>query len=325
MPNREEIFELYTKLIAKICETKLAYLISKEVKLEFLNHEESKIKERKVQLEKDSLAFMIPLESIDSSLVVFLEQAQVPAIADIFSGGDGNVEPELSDNQKLVFLDTTTQFLTSVFKYLVFKSDNLQLAYGDTKDQLIATGVETELDIFGTLRAIALNMKLTIDGDHSVDFIVNIDKEHYSAFLEKLLPVFPNVNLDTIAEKLKKDLTVTKPNGKFDIDIGSKRTKEDSLYIVDEKRNLDFISDVNLDLIVELGRVDMEFNQVLNLTKGSAIELDRHCSQSVDLYVHNQLVAKGEVIAIDDCFGLKVTEILGSINLFRDIGKQLAK
>lgn len=101
------------------------------------------------------------------------------------------------------------------------------------------------------------------------------------------------------------------------IDEGSAVEAKDELYTVDESRNLDFISDVNLDLIVELGRVDLELNKVLNLAKGSAIELDRQCNESVDLYVHNQLVAKGEVIAVDDCFGLKITEIMGAINLFR--------
>ena len=207
------------------------------------------------------------------------------------------------------------------FKYLVFKSDDLQLSYGETKDQIIEAAKEKNVDMFGNMAATAFRLKLTINETHSIEFVVNVDKERYNDFLEKLAIVFPVVNIDTIGEQLKKEMSSIKINSKYDLEPGVKNNKEDSLYRIDEKRNLSFISDVNLDLIVELGRVDMEFSDVLNLTKGSAIELDRHCSQSVDLYVHNQLVAKGEVIAIDDCFGLKVTEILGSINLFRDLGK----
>jgi flagellar motor switch protein FliN len=321
MSENQDNFELYTKLVAKICETKLAYLISKDVRLEYIGQEESKIIDKKIEPEKESMSFSIPLETIESSLVVYSELDQVPAIADIFAGGDGKVGPVLSDSQKMVFLDTTTQFLTSVFKFLVYKSDDLQLAYGETRDQILEPGKENIVDMFGNMQAIAFRLKLTIDEASSIELVVNVDKERYEAFIEKLTKIFPSVNLDTIEDQLKKEMSAVKASNRYDIDPSTKKNKEDSLYVVDETRNLDFISDVNLDLIVELGRVDMEFSDVLNLTKGSAIELDRHCSQSVDLYVHNQLVAKGEVIAIDDCFGLKVTEILGSINLFKDLGR----
>lgn len=321
MSENQDNFELYTKLVAKICETKLAYLISKDVKFELLGKEDSKIIDKKITTEKDSMCLAIPLEALESSLVVYSDLEQVPPIADIFAGGDGKVDPELTDSQKMVFLDTTTQFLTSVFKYLVYKSDDLQLEYGETRDQIFEASKETEIDMFGNMDATAIRFKLTIDEDTSLELVVNIDKMRYERFVEKLLTVFPALNLDTIGDTLKKEMSAVKSSSKYDIEPGAKNNKEDSLYVVDEKRNLGFISDVNLDLIVELGRVDMEFSDVLDLTKGSAIALDRHCSQSVDLYVHNQLVAKGEVIAIDDCFGLKVTEILGSINLFRDLGK----
>ena len=286
MAEEMDNFELYTKLVAKICETKLAYLISKDVSFEFVGQEDSKINERNVQLEKDAMALIIPLEAIESSLVLHSDLEQIPAIADIFAGGDGEVAPELTETQRMVFLDTSTQFLTSVFKYLVFKGKDLQLEYGDTKEQSIEAGKETALELYGTMEPIAYRLKLTIN-DKSIEFVVNVDKAHYENFIEKLSNIFPNVNLDTIIDQLKKELNTTRANTKFDLEPGVKSNKEDALYMVDEKRNLGFISDVNLDLIVELGRVDMEFSDVLNLAKGSAIELDRHCSESVDLYVHN--------------------------------------
>ena len=74
---------------------------------------------------------------------------------------------------------------------------------------------------------------------------------------------------------------------------------------------------------MELGRSEMQFGQLLCLTKGSAIELDKQCHDPVDLYAHNQLIARGEVVAIDDCFGLKITEVLGDLQLAKKLGLSL--
>ena len=83
---------------------------------------------------------------------------------------------------------------------------------------------------------------------------------------------------------------------------------------VDEKKNLNLLMDIRLGLIVELGRAEMHLKDILKLTKGSIIELDRLSGESVDLFVNNKLIARGEVVVIDDNFVLRITQLAGASN-----------
>lgn len=83
---------------------------------------------------------------------------------------------------------------------------------------------------------------------------------------------------------------------------------------VDEKKNLNLLLDIRMGLIVELGRTEMHLKDILKLTKGSIIELDRLSGEAVDLFVNNKLIARGEVVVIDDNFGLRITQLAGAQN-----------
>ncbi len=75
-------------------------------------------------------------------------------------------------------------------------------------------------------------------------------------------------------------------------------------------RGIELILDIPLEVTVELGRVRMLIKDVLELSNGSIVELDRVAGEPVDLLVNGRLVAKGEVVVIEDNFGIRVTEIL---------------
>lgn len=77
-------------------------------------------------------------------------------------------------------------------------------------------------------------------------------------------------------------------------------------------RELERLTDVGLELTVEVGRTRMTLGQALALGPGSVITLDRLADQPVDLLVNGMPVARGEVVVIDDVFGLRVTQIVAS-------------
>jgi flagellar motor switch protein FliN/FliY len=87
-----------------------------------------------------------------------------------------------------------------------------------------------------------------------------------------------------------------------------------------EKKNLNLLLDIKLGLIVELGRSEMQLRDILKLTKGSVIELDRLSGEPVDLFVNNKIIARGEVVVIDDSFGLRITQLAGNIELSSELG-----
>lgn len=74
-------------------------------------------------------------------------------------------------------------------------------------------------------------------------------------------------------------------------------------------KNLDLLLDIKLQLAVELGRCELPIKKVLELTRGSIIELDKVAGEPVELYANGKLVAQGEVVVIEDNFGLRITSI----------------
>ncbi|GLB59339.1 flagellar motor switch phosphatase FliY [Cytobacillus sp. NCCP-133] len=77
-----------------------------------------------------------------------------------------------------------------------------------------------------------------------------------------------------------------------------------------ETRNLDMLLDIPLQITVELGRTKRSVKEILELSSGSIIELDKLAGEPVDILVNNRLIAQGEVVVIDENFGVRVTEIL---------------
>ena len=75
-------------------------------------------------------------------------------------------------------------------------------------------------------------------------------------------------------------------------------------------QGLDLLMDVPLKVTVELGRTRMQIRDVLELGKGSVVELDKLAGEPVDLLVNGKLIARGEVVVIDENFGVRVTDIV---------------
>ncbi|HWR56208.1 MAG TPA: flagellar motor switch phosphatase FliY [Negativicutes bacterium] len=74
--------------------------------------------------------------------------------------------------------------------------------------------------------------------------------------------------------------------------------------------NIDFIADVPLQITVELGRTRKLIREILDLVPGSVVELDKLAGEPVDVLVNGRLIAKGEVVVIDENFGVRVTDII---------------
>ena len=81
------------------------------------------------------------------------------------------------------------------------------------------------------------------------------------------------------------------------------------------KKNLDILQDVSMHVSVELGRTKSSIKQVMDLETGSIVELDKIAGEQVEIFVNEKLVAKGEVIVIEDKFGVRVTSTnLNTVN-----------
>ncbi len=88
----------------------------------------------------------------------------------------------------------------------------------------------------------------------------------------------------------------------------------------DGKRNLDLILDIPVTVSVELGHTSMLIKDILALSLGSIVELDKAAGTPVDLLVRGKLLAQGEVVVVDENFGVKITNICGSAERVKNLG-----
>ncbi|MDF2566601.1 MAG: flagellar motor switch protein FliN [Oscillospiraceae bacterium] len=78
--------------------------------------------------------------------------------------------------------------------------------------------------------------------------------------------------------------------------------------------NLNIIMDVPLEITVEIGKTSRQVKEIMEFTQGSIIELDKQAGDPVDIIVNGELIAKGDVVVIDDYFGVRITEIIEKNN-----------
>lgn len=79
-----------------------------------------------------------------------------------------------------------------------------------------------------------------------------------------------------------------------------------------ENRDLDAVYDVPVQITAVLGKAHMPVNQLLKLGRGAVVELDRRVGEAVDIFVNNKLIARGEVVLVEDRLGITMTEIIKS-------------
>ena len=78
------------------------------------------------------------------------------------------------------------------------------------------------------------------------------------------------------------------------------------------EKDLHAIYDVPVQVSAVLGRTTMQVSQLLKLGRGAVVELDRRVGEPIDIYVNNRLVARGEVVVVDEKLGITMTEIVKS-------------
>lgn len=77
-----------------------------------------------------------------------------------------------------------------------------------------------------------------------------------------------------------------------------------------DSKELDAIYDIPVQISAVLGKSTMQVAQLLKLGRGAVVELDRKVGEAIDIYVNNRLVARGEVVVVDDRLGVTMTEII---------------
>jgi flagellar motor switch protein FliN/FliY len=87
-----------------------------------------------------------------------------------------------------------------------------------------------------------------------------------------------------------------------------------------EGQSIDFILDIPLEVTVELGRTSMLINDLLQLGQGSVVELNKLAGEPLEILVNRKLIARGEVVVVNEKFGVRLTDIVSPIERVKSLG-----
>lgn len=289
---------------------------------------------------KGSVFIEINYESgLEGKTVFVLTEMDTAIIADLMMGGDGKVsKPEIGDLQLSAVGEAMNQMMgTSVTALSSVFNTNIEFSAPVVKSNNENTNNLS--DEFLNVPVVAVFNDLKVEGliDSKIIQIspISTNKTQLSKLTNMMDVVVENVvktvNLDDFgqsknvldhdynigAEVLPEINPVEKPVTVQPVQFTS---FNDYTNVYGESgKNLDLLMDVKLKLTVELGRSELAIKKVLELTRGSIIELDKVAGEPVELFANGKLIAKGEVVVIEDNFGLRITSIVSPDNRIKHL------
>ncbi|MEW6989378.1 flagellar motor switch protein FliN [Colwelliaceae bacterium 6441] len=95
--------------------------------------------------------------------------------------------------------------------------------------------------------------------------------------------------------------------------------EEDAPITGDEQRKLDAILDIPVTISMEVGRSHISIRNLLQLNQGSVVELDRVAGEALDVLVNGTLIAHGEVVVVNDKFGIRLTDVISQVERIKKL------
>jgi flagellar motor switch protein FliN len=249
-------------------------------------------------------------------------------IADLMMGGDGNIqETELSDLQLSAAGEAMNQMIGTSCTTMS-SMYNIPIDITPPIVELAKNGITVDLakEVF-EFPIIAVSFKLKVGDliDSEIVQLVSLDsvKEQINRLMKSMNTMIEGVQVNkekqSVAEFSQKE-TPAVAEAPITVQPAKFTSFDNSPGISGEKnKNLDLLMDVKLKLTVELGRSELTIKKVLELTRGSVIELDKVAGEPVELYANGKLIARGEVIVIEDNFGLRITNISNLDGKFKNL------
>ena len=130
-------------------------------------------------------------------------------------------------------------------------------------------------------------------------------------------------DLDNLAEKLAQEAEAMTAamDTKSESSSGSSSSGSDSATSSAKDRNLQMILDIPLRVTVELGRTKMPVSDLLNLTQGSVIELNKLAGEPMEVLVNDKLIARGEAVVVNEKFGVRLTDVISPSERVEQLNK----
>ena len=266
------------------------------------------------------------IEGLDGNNILILREKDVKIITDLMMGGSGtDVDAtELTELHLSAICEAMNQMMgsaaTSISSVLEKKVD-------------ISPPTASLIDLEGTIDeeglgdflkgqfvkvAFRLEIGSLIDSELMQLYPIDFAKELYSKFMsstetEQPAPAAPTpqpVAQQPTAPASQPMPTPAVPSQPVNVAPAQFQAFDTNINPLMQQENIGLIMDVPLEVTVELGRTNKTIKEILDFSPGTIIELNKLAGEAIDLLVNGKYVAKGEVVVIEDNFGIRITEIV---------------
>lgn len=282
------------------------------------------------------------IEGIDGNNILILKEQDVKVITDLMMGGDGsNVEGELSELHLSAISEAMNQMMgsaaTSLSSMLEKKVDISPptASLVDLNDSIEDKAISSFLD--GQVVQVAFDMKIggLIDSQIMQLYPFDFAKELYQKFIgsgsmdtnstAETTPVqqaapqpeasqpapapMPQAapQMEPNMAQMQQPYMMPAPN--MNVQPAQFQNFNPGIGPLLQQENIDLIMDVPLEVTVELGRANKSIKEILDFSPGTILELNKLAGEPVDVLVNGKFVAKGEVVVIEENFGIRLVEI----------------
>ncbi|MBV5111322.1 flagellar motor switch phosphatase FliY [Bacillus altitudinis] len=270
-------------------------------------------------------------EGFSASNLLVIQQTDAAVIADLMMGGDGtNADPSLSEIHLSAVQEAMNQMMGSaatsmstVFNKKIDISpprvELLDVKEGEGTDRIPAEEMLVKVSFRLTIgELIDSNIMQLYPITFAKDLIAELtdpaeeepvqEAPQSAPEPQQAAPQAQSAPMQQSAPPKRQ----AKPNPAEPVNVAPVEFEafSEPQHTTSQLGNLDMLMDIPLSITVELGRTQRSVKEVLELSAGSIIELDKLAGEPVDILVNKRIVAKGEVVVIDENFGVRVTDIL---------------
>jgi flagellar motor switch protein FliN/FliY len=250
-------------------------------------------------------------KGVEGTIVFFFSLAEITKIVDLMLGGDGEPASELNEDSSDALGETMNQILGSSSQTLTEKSANATVSVGQAeviagedvaqlaKEHLSGSsfaGVEFSLD-FGE----KIHSKMFLGLDETLLSSMNqlLHRKEEAPPAPAPTPA-PAASVTHSASAPTTSVTQAMPMA----------APVQHMSLPAEARNIELLMDIELPVVIRIGKTELLLQDILKLTPGSIIELNKATEDPIDMLVNQKLVARGEVVVVDGNFAFRITEII---------------
>ncbi|KMT21684.1 flagellar motor switch phosphatase FliY [Clostridium cylindrosporum] len=280
-------------------------------------------------------------EGLTGANLLVMKIADAAVISSLMMGGDGSIDPEISELGELELsavseamnqmVGSSATSLSTMLGFPVNISPPNSRVWRDKTDKL-ADHVDENEEI------VKIAFSLTIEEHVDSEIMLILRHDTARAIINKMIgggdeAATPDAVEKVPQQELKQEAAVATNNVTYQVseeaklspsinrDQNVQRAEFAPLSAVEthETKNIDLILDVPLEISVVLGRTKKTIQDILDLGTGSLIELDKLTEEPVEILVNGKKVALGEVVVIDENFGVRITSIINSIDRVKSL------